>query len=178
MKKAIWILSILLFISISIIVLMLLISKKNNTKLTKENDTTLKDKPIVMDSRDNQIKDITPITNETIKYVTVKENEEKYKKIIDADTIIINDLYDRLYKTNKALKSIFSFQHSLSIFALGGFDTTLKPDIYIGIMYRRYFTNLRFIEPFIGGGVAVKIYEDRGGAALFEVGFKFGKNIK
>jgi len=181
MKKAIWILSIALFISLLVIAFLLWWHRLATSKIIQENNIILQNKEKLLTERENTINNLleNPITKETIKYLSSAKKDEiilNQQDIIKADTIIIDNLYDRLNKTNEALKATFSFQHSLSLFALAGIDKTITPDIYVGVMYRRYFTNCKLIEPFIGGGIAVKIYEDIGGAGLFEVGFKFGKN--
>jgi hypothetical protein len=187
MKKAIWILSITLFISIGIIVLLIFSHQHRITNLTKSNDEIIKNKDALLDKRQQTIDYYiaNPLTKETVKYLSSSEKDKKtielqkaIEKISKSDGIIINDLYDRLNKTNETLKSTLRFQHSLSLFVMGGLSGSLQrlyPDIFIGLTYRRYFTNCKLIEPFIGVGIAYKVYEDRGGATLFEGGFKFGK---
>lgn len=178
MKKAIWILSVLLFISILIIIFLIFFQKQNITRLTKSNDEALAYYKTQIDLRDQKIQELyhSPITKETIKYIPAEKKNDiilQQQKIIDADTQIIKDLYDRLDKTNTELKKKYDFKNSFSAFVLGGLDKELEIDLYTGIKYRRILFSLPKFNMFAGFGGAVKVYRVVGGALEVELGFTF-----
>jgi hypothetical protein len=168
MKKstiAIIILSVLLFLSLSSLVLTVFIQRKSTNKLVIANDTKIIELKHDLKTRDAEIENLKNNPK-----ITVEEKVVIQEKIIEADTELIENLSFRLDKTNEALKKRFIPKHSLSAFALVGLDNTLNYDLYVGVLYRRYFLEGRM---FIGGGAFVKPRENIGGGISLEIGMTF-----
>jgi len=174
------ILSVLLFIVIGINTIQYIFSLKKDKEiagLKLENETIIDN----FDKKENVYVNLIADRDKTISdYKLNKPKTEKeiiYYETIKKDTKLIEELREdnkqlktQLEKTNKALKSIYYIKHGLSLFALAGIDRELEIDVYTGIIYRRYLFKGRF---FIGGGAAIKLYDEIGVSGLFELGFTF-----
>ena len=174
MKRTITIiiLSVIIVILLAVITFGYFGNKKTITKLEKSNENLL----TAVEDYQKQLKEKKVITIEKIKLLT---DPEKEKLIMDQqDTllknmIVIDELKQALEKTNNELKKQYKPKHSIEAFVLAGIDTTLTPDIYIGLTYMRTFYITNKLAFCIGGGAGYKPYYDKGGALFFQTGFKF-----
>lgn len=177
MKKAktiiIIVLVVLLLVGISINVVQYIW----RLKLEKETDVIIennnKKENVYIDLLQDREKTISeyklnkPKTEKEIVYYETIKKDTKFIEELRSDN---KELKDQLVKTNKALKNIYKIKHGLSMFALAGIDRDLEFDLYTGITYRRYMFNGRF---FVGGGVAVKLYDEIGIGITLEIGINF-----
>ncbi|HEY0088244.1 MAG TPA: hypothetical protein VGB37_05335 [Candidatus Lokiarchaeia archaeon] len=174
MKRTITIivLSVIIVILLAVIIFGYFGNKKRITNLTLTNDETVKYYTELLEKEKNK----KPITIKEIQVMTDKEKEQTIIKLQDEKKgllDIIQKLNSDLEKTNNELKKQYKLKHSIEAFALAGIDTTLTPDIYIGLAYTRTFYITNKLAFNIGGGVGYKPYKDQGGCLLFELGFKF-----
>jgi hypothetical protein len=144
--------------------------KKSTNALVQSNEEYLDKLSEKIKNRDEKIK--------SLENMSINKKVIIQKEIIKEDTTTIENLEEKLTKTNYKLKNRFIPKHSINAFALAGlgFDVesqyfkTPQPDIYIGLMYKRHLWEGR---AHIGGGLAVKVYKEVGIGAIVEVGIKF-----
>jgi Ca2+/Na+ antiporter len=199
-NKVIIILSGLLLACLIIIFLIFFFQKKHETDLTKKNDKIIKELNQTIIDRDKKIKEIIDnpkikivYKTETIETLKIMPDEEKNQLIfnlqdqnkelritiddlnliIKSDTAIIDGLKKSLFETNNILKSKKEKLNDISIFGLAGLDKNLNIDIYAGLIYKRTLYYNNYFSFNFGGGGAVKVYKELGGAITIEGSIKF-----
>lgn len=173
----------IIIILISIIFILLLFIFLENFLIIKKKSKIILDSDNIITNYDIQEryeKALLKKREEKIKIVYKTKDIIKYKEIIKDDTELINrltkdkkELRDQLEKSNNELKNINKKKNEIEIFGFGGIDTELEPDIYIGMKYNRNLYTGNKVDFYIGGGLAVKIYKNYGGAAILDLGIKF-----
>lgn len=173
MKKTIIILSILCFLLLSFIVLENIWFVKKTKRITeKANNILLKyniKEPLYTQQFENRNKQVDELNN----MIYNEDKEKVYKTIINKDTELLNECQNQkeilkisLEKTIEELENINKKKNELVLFMIAGISITkqynIVPDIYVGLEYNRTLYSGKKIDFALGGGAAVKIYQDIG----------------
>lgn len=109
------------------------------------------------------------------------EREKMLLDIIDEDTKLLNECQDQKDKLKKELEIILSQisskKNNIELYVLAGGSgediVDIEPDVYVGIKYNRTLVQTKKVDFYLGGGVAVKIYQNKGMAGTFQLGVRF-----
>lgn len=121
--------------------------------------------------RDNWRKNFQPQT----------DKEKELLRIIDEDTKLLKECQKTKQKLKKELETTLSQinrkKNELQLFVLTGLSANtiidIEPDVYIGLLYNRTLIQTKKVDFFVGGGGAVKVYQNRGGALTIQTGLRF-----
>jgi len=114
------------------------------------------------------IKEIQVMTD-TEKEQTIIRLQEEKKELL----IAVEDLNNQLSKSTIELKKQYKLKNSIDAIGMIGTDEDVKLDVWVGVEYKRTFYISDKLAFNLGGGVAVKIKHNLGGAGIISLGFKF-----
>lgn len=146
--------------------------EKQKTELVQANEKKIDEVNALLEKEKNK----KPIT---IKEIQIMTDAEKEKTILTLQEekkellVTIEDLNDQLQKTNEQLKKYYQLKNSVDVIGMIGTDEELKLDVWVGIEYKRTFYINDKVAFNIGGGGAVKLKHNLGGAGIVSLGFKF-----